>query len=151
MTRRDCLAWLARAAAGCAALQACPARAGDDDEKERKLANLMALPNNSAKEYDDPDLILVRTDRGIACYPRVCTHRHTPLAVGPDGGIVCPLHGSQFDLAGKPTNGPATRALRGFQVRVDAAGNIFVTTGKRVAEGTFAPLPDWAKPKDAGK
>lgn len=145
MTRRECLAWLGRAAAVAGCVSACsPAWAGDG---EKKMANIMALPSGSAKEFDDPDLILVRTETGVAAYPRVCTHKHTPLAVDDAGAIVCPLHGSQFGYDGKPVTGPATRALKGFQVRVDEAGNVWVDTGKRVEGGTFAPLPAWAQPK----
>ena len=152
MTRRDCLAWLARAAAAGGALclecargeERPPAAAGG----AKKVANLIALKNEAAREIADPALILVRTAKGVAAFPRTCTHRHQPLAVDERSGtIYCPTHGSQFDLEGKPTGGPASRRLAWYKTTLDDDGDIRVDTTQKVEAGAWAPLPDWAKAK----
>lgn len=149
MTRRDVMRWLAAAATTGWLLDACAW--GEEQEKKDsrppKLANLMALPNESAKSFDDPKVIVVRTAKGVAAFPRVCTHRHQELDVDEkSGAIYCPLHGSRFSLEGKPTNGPAARALKWYKVELDRDGSVRVDTKKNVDAGEWAALPDWAKP-----
>lgn len=149
MTRRDVLSWLAGAAAAGWALPGACAYAEEEAKKEApKLANLMAMAQDSAKAIEDPKVIVVRTAMGVAAFPRICTHKTKELEVDEKtGAIFCPVHGSHFSLEGKPTNGPATRALKWYKVEVDAAGGVRVDTKKQVDAGTWAPLPDWAKPK----
>ena len=148
LSRRDLLAWLGRAAAASWCLRCPGARTEDEDAGPPKLANLLALRNEAAKAIDQPGVILVRTGKGLAAFPRVCTHKHHELSVDEkEGSIFCSLHGSRFDLEGKPTNGPATRALKWLKTEVDAAGMVRVDAQKTVEAGTWAPLPEWAKPK----
>lgn len=160
MTRRDCMAWLGRAAALGCALEFCAhdVHAGDDDKKKKKekqnehrnggreaaIVNLMALPNGKALEADKSDYILTRTDRGVAALSVFCTHRRNRLQLE-NGVISCPVHGSEFDLDGRPLNGPATRALTWFTVQVAEDGSIRVDPSKQVAEGSWAALPSWAR------
>lgn len=46
-----------------------------------------------------------------------CTHRGCAVAVK-DGGIVCPCHGSKFNLDGSVAHGPATAPLAVREVTV---------------------------------
>lgn len=149
MTRRDVLRWLSAAAAAGYAMQGCAfgEDKNDKDAHPPKLVNLAALASESAKAIDDPKVIVVRTAKGIAAFPRICTHKHQELDVDNDGGIVCTLHGSRFGLDGKPTGGPANRALKWYRVEVDKDGAIRVDVKHNVDEGTWADVPDWAKPK----
>ena len=51
-----------------------------------------------------------------------CTHRQGPLSKGKIDGstVTCPLHGSQFNVCtGEVLRGPATEALKTYQVIVD--------------------------------
>lgn len=168
MSRRDCMLWLGRAAAAGCALELCShdVHAGDDDDekaekkkkkdKEREkqsnserrgeaaAVNLMALPNGKALEADKSEYILTRTEHGVAALSVFCTHRRNRLQLE-NGVISCPVHGSEFDLDGKPLNGPATRALTWFAVQVAEDGTIRVDTSKQIPEGNWAPLPTWAR------
>ena len=151
LTRREALAWLARAAAlGCVLPGAC-AWAGEGDAQAPTLANLMALRNESAKLIANHRVILVRTSKGLAAFANVCTHKRQELEVDKDGGIFCPVHGSRFDLQGKPTNGPASRGLKWFKVQVEESGAVLVDTSQAVEAGAWAELPAWAMPKKPGK
>lgn len=150
LTRRDALAWLVRASAAGWALAGSCAWAEEKADKSRppKLADLSALANESAKAIDNPAVLLVRTGKGVAAFPRVCTHKHQALDVDEkSGAIFCPLHGSRFSLEGKPTNGPASRPLKWYKVEVEDGGAIRVDVKKTIDTGSWAPLPDWAKPK----
>jgi nitrite reductase/ring-hydroxylating ferredoxin subunit len=142
MSRRDCLTWLARAAAIPLAAEVC-ARA----HAAGAVANLTSFPNESARLLDKPEAILTRTRAGVACLSAYCTHRRNKLDVAKDGTISCPIHNSQFDHAGVPIGGPATRPLPWYSAHVSEDGDITVDTSQTVAQGTWAPLPDWAKPK----
>ena len=143
MSRRDCLAWLARAAAVPLAAVTCShAHAADP-----AIPNLIALPNDSARLLDNPEAILTRTKAGVACFGAYCTHRRNKLEVAKDGTISCPVHDSVFDLSGQPIGGPATKPLPWYSTQVSADGDITVNVAQIVANGTWAPLPDWAKPK----
>ena len=153
MSRRECVNWLARAAAFAAAADMC-AHCGEKDEKKEsgkdakaqwvKLADLSAVRNESATEFAKQNVILTRTSAGVAALGVFCTHRHNRLDVE-NGSIVCPVHDSMFDLTGKPQSGPASRALPSYAARVDDDGSIWVDTSKTVKSGTLAELPAWAK------
>ncbi len=143
MTRRDCLAWLARAAAVPIAAATCRHAYADGAD----AGNLIALPNESAKLLEKSDAILTRTKAGVACFSGFCTHRRNKLEVGKDGSITCPVHDSVFDLSGQPIGGPATKPLPCYATTVNADGDITVNLAHVVATGTWAALPDWAQPK----
>jgi cytochrome b6-f complex iron-sulfur subunit len=57
-----------------------------------------------------------------------CTHRGCqPDPVG--DRLVCPCHGSEFDLEGQVLQGPAERALTRYRVRVEGDDLIVLVTG----------------------
>jgi nitrite reductase/ring-hydroxylating ferredoxin subunit len=146
LSRRECMAWLGRAAAVALAADICQHGNADAGEKGAvKLTDLLSLPNESAKVFDKQNVILTRSSAGVGALSIYCTHRHNKLEVE-DGTITCPVHGSNFDLDGKPQNGPASRPLQCYLTRVDDDGSIFVDTGKSVKTGQLAPLPAWAQP-----
>ena len=47
-----------------------------------------------------------------------CTHQGAELQVF-GNKLQCPAHGSEFDSAGNATNGPASKNLRAFPVRIE--------------------------------
>jgi Rieske Fe-S protein len=152
MTRRECLSWLGRAvagalAAGCARQCAHADDKGGTGEGLVKVADLMRLRNDSAVEIDKPEVILSRTAQGVAAFEPYCTHRRNKLSVGKDGAIFCPVHGSNFDGAGRPVSGPAARELGRYLTHIDDSGAVSVNTSKKVPSGQWAELPGWAKPK----
>lgn len=112
-----------------------------------KIGDLMSLRNDSAAEVPKRELIVTRTDDGVACLSAWCTHQHNRLTVTKDGSIYCTAHGSSFDLSGKPISGPASTPLTSYLTKVENSGAIMADPAKTVAHGKLAPLPDWAKPK----
>jgi nitrite reductase/ring-hydroxylating ferredoxin subunit/uncharacterized membrane protein len=69
----------------------------------------------------DMSLLLTGRDGRVLALANRCTHRGAPLTDGSveDGCVVCPWHGSRFDLqTGEVMGGPATRPQPRFETRV---------------------------------
>ena len=58
-------------------------------------------------------MIVVRTgEMAFSAYSAVCTHKSGTLKYDAESKmLVCPLHNSKFDAAGKPVSGPAKLPL----------------------------------------
>lgn len=70
---------------------------------------------------EDVDVVLIRTDGHVHALGKRCSHLAGPLDQGwvYQGTLVCPWHGSRFDLVtGENVRGPATAPLPCFQTRV---------------------------------
>jgi len=75
----------------------------------------------TAADLDGVPVVLTRLSDRVVAYADRCTHRGAPLHEGTiaDGCVVCPWHGSAFDLSdGSVAQGPATRPQASFEVRV---------------------------------
>ena len=64
---------------------------------------------------------------GVVALDGRCTHLGCRVSIDRDGRhLVCPCHGSRFDLAGHPVHGPAQAPLRPLRTSISAAGVIWV-------------------------
>jgi Rieske Fe-S protein len=84
-------------------------------------------------------------DARFVVFSNHCTHVGCP-AQATSTGFSCPCHGSQYDVQGNRTAGPAVRPLDRFQWEVRADGNLWITAvwsvlvdGRTVRY--FAPKP----------
>ena len=85
-------------------------------------------------------MVIARVEGELFAFQEFCTHRFAPLSEGTfcDGQVICPWHGSQFDLrTGEVTSGPAKVALRTFEVE-ERSGEIMVSAP---VDSVPAPLP----------
>jgi cytochrome b6-f complex iron-sulfur subunit len=91
-----------------------------------KLAKLADVPVGTAIVLDasGQKILLAQPKEGQAvAYSAICTHQGCTVAGGAQAK--CPCHGSVFDIAtGKPTNGPATKALPAVAVSVNESGEV---------------------------
>ncbi|MGY2001736.1 Rieske 2Fe-2S domain-containing protein [Blastococcus sp. SYSU DS1024] len=72
-------------------------------------------------DVDGMPVVLVATDGAVHAVGGRCPHQAGPLGEGwlHRGELVCPWHGSRFDLAtGEPAQGPSTAPLPCFDTRV---------------------------------
>jgi cytochrome b6-f complex iron-sulfur subunit len=61
------------------------------------------------------NLLVARTAQDtFAAFAAVCTHQACTITGFQNGMFVCPCHGSEFNTAGKPVSGPASRSLQQF-------------------------------------
>jgi len=64
-------------------------------------------------------VILVRKGDYIRAFDARCTHLGCKLSKIEGKEVVCPCHGSRFNMEGKPVNGPAAKSLKELMVRQD--------------------------------
>jgi cytochrome b6-f complex iron-sulfur subunit len=74
------------------------------------------------------DIIIIRsTDTVYLALSKLCTHSNCTVTYNSSSkDIPCPCHGSKFNTEGAVMNGPATTALKKYNVKQD--GNILTIT-----------------------
>ncbi|MHB9145557.1 MAG: QcrA and Rieske domain-containing protein [Symbiobacteriia bacterium] len=75
---------------------------------------------------------LRREDRGVQALLGTCTH----LGCGVKGqgtGFTCPCHGSRYDGAGQPIQGPARSPLTHLALSQDSSGHVWLDPRSTVA------------------
>ncbi|UZN03810.1 ubiquinol-cytochrome c reductase iron-sulfur subunit [Cellulomonas sp. S1-8] len=133
LDRRQVLKRAGAVTAGVAAagvLSACSSGGGSTDAATPRastgggsgaLAKVADVPEGGAllvKDADGKELLLTQASAGtIVALSAICTHQGcTVLADG--GELVCPCHGSVFDLSGANVSGPAPTPLPEVDVHV---------------------------------
>lgn len=98
-------------------------------------AGLLATSNGTVRDYRNlGNFFLIRDATGIYAMTAVCTHMGCTVGAPVGTQITCPCHGSQYDLNGGNTLGPATQALAHFQVTEASTGGLLVVdTAQTVA------------------
>jgi Rieske Fe-S protein len=124
-TRRQ---FVSAACALCASAVLAPAALAAEDDKKKKLKLVLKdgkvfipahvlnerLQSFKVKKMPKP-LLLVKNSDHFEAYSMSCTHMGVKLKVDGDE-LVCPAHGSIFDLEGNVTKGPAKRNLDKFEI-----------------------------------
>lgn len=82
---------------------------------ERLTVAAAAIPPRGALVYRERRLAVVRDGGEIYALNLTCTHLGCTVTVTPSE-IVCPCHGSRFDLKGNVLKGPADRPLARYRV-----------------------------------
>jgi cytochrome b6-f complex iron-sulfur subunit len=80
------------------------------------------LPAQGSLVYREARVALMREGEAVYALSLVCTHLGCTVTVTPTG-LVCPCHGSSFDLQGHVLKGPADRQLPRY--RVEERGDFF--------------------------
>lgn len=70
--------------------------------------------------------IIININGQLKAFEAKCTHLGCRITKAEGETIICPCHGSKFDLSGKPLGGPARQALAGLKLQKDNAGNYFI-------------------------
>jgi Rieske Fe-S protein len=79
-----------------------------------------AVPRGGGVVYDRLAVVVTRSPAGaLRGFSAVCPHDGCLVSEVTDAAIVCPCHGSRFDLDGAVTRGPALGPLAARPVRVD--------------------------------
>ena len=102
----------------------------------------------------DRNIVLFRTESGIAALADRCPHRFAPLSLGEKRGdtIVCPYHGLTYDGAGKCVHNPFSQTIPAA-ARVDAwhcaekHGMIWMWGGAHADADPLA-IPDFSMVED---
>jgi Rieske Fe-S protein len=81
-------------------------------------------------------IAVVRHEGKIYACTSVCTHRGVTVVKDPNvkDSFHCPAHGSEFDIDGNVSHGPASKSLNRYAISKDDDGTLWVDKSK-----TFGP------------
>lgn len=86
-------------------------------------SEVKSLPLNKNKELSFfDDYIVVNKNNEIKVLSARCTHLGCTINKLENGVLVCPCHGSYFDLEGKPLKGPAYKSLKTIAAKISDDG-----------------------------
>jgi Rieske Fe-S protein len=94
--------------------------AGETAEPAASFASTSDVPVGGGAVFLDEGLVVTQPSDGeFLGFSITCPHQGCPVDRVTEEGIVCPCHGSVFDLAsGAPTAGPAQSPLGAVQLRI---------------------------------
>ncbi len=100
-------------------------------------AGLLAAATGTVRDYRNlGNFFLIRDATGIYAITAVCTHMGCTVGAPVGTQITCPCHGSQYDLNGGNTLGPAIQPLAHFQVTEASAGGLLVVNTAQTVVAT---------------
>ncbi len=111
-----------------------PPATGPKTTTDTKTA-LLALPDGTTRDYRDlGNFFLIKDATGLYAMTAVCTHLGCTVGLPVGATITCPCHGSQYNLGGGNTLGPAITPLVHFAVtEATPGGALVVNTAQTVA------------------
>ena len=89
---------------------------------ERELASpkKVTIPLDANREFSFHEkFIVVNKDKNLRVFSSYCTHLGCQIHHAENGKLLCPCHGSTFDLKGNPTKGPAIKPLEKLSYSVN--------------------------------
>ncbi len=99
-------------------------------EIEYTKHNIIRLPfDKSRKITFTGDFIIVNDKDNLNVYSSHCTHLGCVIKNIENGKFVCPCHGSEYSLSGKPLKGPAVKPLKKYDFELDKAHGKIVVKG----------------------
>lgn len=96
-------------------------------QTEFDLGPAAALSVGSEQMAPEIPALSVHTTNCFSALSLVCTHLGCTIEQAPDG-FNCPCHGSQYDLQGRVTRGPAAKPLRALRADITPPGLLVVHT-----------------------
>lgn len=82
------------------------------------------LPFEPNKEISfQDDFIVINKEDKIKVLSSRCTHLGCKINQYVDHQLLCPCHGSTFDLNGNATKGPAFKSLEEMKFEIDSSGD----------------------------
>lgn len=130
------LAWVGVAATGVLSLEPLVKYLrNDEDQPQSPLVsfNKELEINADWQQVANTRTWVKRDDLGIMAVLATCTHLGCEVKYLPEKEQwLCPCHGSIYDREGRPTSGPAPKALSRVAVEIKPDGSLIVNTAKKV-------------------
>ena len=100
----------------------------DDDlpENATKTLTVPMATGESVRFFDSA--IVVQEQNAVAVYSSHCTHLGCRINRVEGNQLVCPCHGSRFNLEGDVLHGPALHGLQPLAVEVDRGASLLHIT-----------------------
>jgi cytochrome b6-f complex iron-sulfur subunit len=97
----------------------------------------LATPNGTTRDYRNlGNFFLIKDATGIYAMTAICTHMGCTVGLPSGTKIICPCHGSQYDLGGANLLGPATAPLMHFAVTEATPGGALVVNTSQVVDAS---------------
>ena len=100
--------------------------------KQKKISSrsTVSLPFDVNKEISFQDDFVIINKEGVTrVFSSRCTHLGCKINQHDNNQLLCPCHGSTFDLLGNATKGPAVRPLEKMTFEIDdTLGSIIIKT-----------------------
>ena len=142
-TRRDFLAWLSGVGVVGSALAAAVSgfffmkpRVTFGQPNRFLIGRPEDFPAGARVALDAKRVCIVRDANRVAAISTTCTHLGCIVAPSATG-FACPCHGSQFDVDGNVTGGPAPKSLVWFRVSLTPSGELEVDKDNEIETGTY--------------
>ncbi len=88
------------------------------------------LPLNKNKEVQFFDrFIIVNSDKNTTVFSSHCSHLGCKIDKMAEGKLVCPCHGSEYDLSGNVLKGPAYKNLTVVESTISEDGKSIIVKG----------------------
>ena len=143
MRRRDFLAWLSGVGVVGSALAAAfstfffmKPRVTFGQPNRFLIGRPEDYPAGARVAIDAKRVCIVRDADRLAAISTTCTHLGCIVAPSATG-FQCPCHGSQFDVDGNVTGGPAPKPLAWFRVSLTPSGDLEVDKDNEIETGTY--------------
>lgn len=143
MPRRDFLAWLSGLGVAGSALAAAfgtfvfmKPRVTFGQPNRFLIGRPEEYPSGARVAIDAKRVCIVRDGDRVAAISTTCTHLGCIMAPSATG-FQCPCHGSQFDVDGNVTGGPAPKPLSWYQVSLTPSGELEVDKNNEIETGTY--------------
>jgi Rieske Fe-S protein len=72
------------------------------------------------------ELIIVKQDQSLMIFSSRCSHLGCRINAVDNDEIICPCHGSRFNLEGKSVKGPASNPLKQLKYTFDEINNEYI-------------------------
>ena len=96
-------------------------------QKKINAKNKVSLLFETNKQISfQDDYIIINNSNGISVLSSRCTHLGCKINEYSNNQLLCPCHGSTFDLNGNATKGPAIKPLKRIDFDFDASANRIV-------------------------
>jgi len=143
MPRRDFLAWISgigvvgsTLAAICSTFFFMKPRVTFGQPNRFLIGRPDDFPAGARIAIDEKRVCIVREGDRVAAISTTCTHLGCIVAASATG-FQCPCHGSQFDVDGNVTGGPAPKPLAWYNVSLTPSGELEVDKDNEVLTGTY--------------
>lgn len=96
---------------------------GELTKNQMSLLNKRSVtfPFNPNKEISFVDDYIIRNnDEEITAFSAHCTHLGCIINKEQNGKLICPCHGSEYNLEGDPVKGPAYKPLKKYQATLSS-------------------------------
>jgi Rieske Fe-S protein len=96
-------------------------------QKKIDVKNKVSLLFETNKQISfQDDFIIINKDDEVSVLSSRCTHLGCKINEYSNNQLLCPCHGSTFDLNGNATKGPAVRPLEKMDFEIDKDANRIV-------------------------